>query len=92
MAWLAPVCASTLSSHATSSKQTSLILSGGVTLSLWLLQPLGLLAVMALVSLYSSNLYKTGWLPALTMGCLRATTVSGVTIESLVLSIEPGPY
>lgn len=91
-AWIAPVCASALSSHATSSKQTSLILSRGMTLSLWLLQPLGLPAVMALVSFYSNSLYKPGRLPSLTMSSLRATTTSGVTFDSLVLSTEPSLF
>lgn len=47
MAWLSLVCASALSSHASSSKQTSLILSRWVTLSVWILQPPGLPALMA---------------------------------------------
>lgn len=85
------VCASALSSHASSSKQTSLILSKGVTLSLWILQPPGLPAVMAPVSLYSNNIYQPGQLPPLNHGLLEDTIVSGVSIDSLVLCIEPGP-
>ena len=91
MAWLSLVCASALSSHASSSKQTSLILSKGVTLSLWILQPPGLPAVMAPVSLYSNNIYQPGQLPPLNHGLLEDTIVSGVSIDSLVLCIEPGP-
>lgn len=72
MAWLSLVCASALSSHASSSKQTTLILSRWVTLSVWILQPPGLPALMAPVSLYFNNIYQPGQLPPSTMGCLRA--------------------
>lgn len=56
--------------------------------SLRLLQPPERPIVLTLVSLYSKNVYKLGWLLRLT----TAVIVSGINNESLMSSPGSGPY